>query len=608
MAVFLTLETDPFEENVARQRANRRGGSGTKDAGSVSARRPLRGLEIKEDRPASIKLIQADGTELSMVDSGSASGETQTYTNFILQSVSEARMEKHQIVETFGESYVYFFGEAPRFLDVSMVIVNSNDFNWEAEWWENYENNLRGTKTVERGARLYLFYDDNIVEGYMLNCQAAKTSDQPHLIQMGFRLFVTSYRNITFVGDPSYPVRASVVLPDSIDLRDPDARFQLFANSIGATRDAALAQNAADADQLFDDLSDGFGQQTSLTQLLRAAPRTASFPPNIVATLEQVGGQDALRAALGNYPVRGLIADNTDEFIGTPESSMLGAEGDLPLAQAATIRAFQEVQDLWISAITAMSCYGVDINNTRALQDMNLMPRFAAGVNKNATFTPASGFGFGTGLTDPRQLNAQRLSLPGNSVSVGVSREPLGVVFGSGTQQKLNDRSSVQGGGDREYGYDSAYGSGPGYGKPGYGDFGGNGFGSGQGGGGDPGFKSPSAFTFTGVSAQAAAFNQFNAPTRNNTVFGSSATVEAGGRIGLGASTSGLSGSAATMIGGRPSAFSVSSLPGTLQPNGVSLDVGFDSPIAGAVPGSQLVGSCAPTFDDDDVSGPSVGF
>lgn len=570
----------------------------------------MRGLEIKEDRPASIKIIQADGTELPLVDSGDPSGQTTTYTNFILQTVTEARMEKHQIVETFGESYVYFFGEAPRFLDVTAVIINSNDFNWEAEWWQNYEDNLRGTKTVERGARMYLFYDDNIVEGFMLNCQAVKSSDQPHLIQMGFRLFVTSYRNITFVGDPSYPIRASVVLPDSIDLRDPDSRFQLFSNSEGSIRDAALAQNADDANQVFSDNIDGFGQQTALTQLLRSAPRTASFPADVVASLEAIGGQDAIRAALGNLPIRGLIADNTDEIIGTPsDGGMLSFESNLPLAQAPIVRSFQEVENLWITAITALSCYGVDIDNNKALQDAGLMPRFSSGVNNLATFTPSSGFGFGTGVTDPRQLNAQQLSLPGNpTTSSTVTRDPLGAVFGSGTTQQINDRSTVQGGGDRAYGYDSDYG-GPGFGIPGYGDFGGNGFGSGQGTDGDPGFKDPSSFTFTGVADQTAAFNQFNAPTANNTVFGASSASGASGRIGLAASTSGLSGSAATMIGGKPSAFSVSSLPGTLDSTGTAalLQVTGGS-IAGAVSGASLVNPCSTPFDPDTVSGPSVGF
>ena len=78
----------------------------------------------------------------------------------MLQNVQEAHMEKHQIVETFGESYIFFFGEAPRFIDVSAVIINSHDFNWEAEWWDNYNRFLRGTKSVEQGARTYLFYDE----------------------------------------------------------------------------------------------------------------------------------------------------------------------------------------------------------------------------------------------------------------------------------------------------------------------------------------------------------------------------------------------------------------------------------------------------------------
>jgi hypothetical protein len=178
----------------------------------------MRGLEIKEDTYALIRLIQVDGTEIPLVDSGSSTGESTAYANFLLQSVQEVRMEKHQIVETFGEPYIFFFGEAPRFLDVSAMLISSHDFNWEAEWWFNYENYLRGTKSVELGARTFLFYDDNIVGGYMLQAQSVKTSDQPLAVTLSFRMFVTDYENISFVGDPNFPVRSYVNLPDGVTL------------------------------------------------------------------------------------------------------------------------------------------------------------------------------------------------------------------------------------------------------------------------------------------------------------------------------------------------------------------------------------------------------
>lgn len=209
MAVFIELTTDAFADQMkkydsaytARQRA-----------GASSARRPLRGLEIKDDTYAMLRVVQPDGTELPLINSSTPEGTGVDYTNFILQNVQEARMEKHQIVETFGEPYIFFFGESPRFIDVQAVLINSNDFNWEAEWWENYDKYLRGTKLVEMGARCYLFYDDNIVEGYILQATAVKNSMQPLSVGLQFRMFLTSYTNISFIGDPAFPTRTDLQL------------------------------------------------------------------------------------------------------------------------------------------------------------------------------------------------------------------------------------------------------------------------------------------------------------------------------------------------------------------------------------------------------------
>lgn len=226
MAVFVELTTDAFEDNFKRlaDRTSIRG-----RAGLSNVRRPLRGMEVKEDTYAMIKVIRADGKELFLIDSGSETGKSKKYSNFILQQVQEARMEKHQIVETFGESYIFFFGEAPRFLDVQAVLINSLDFNWRAEWWENWERRLRGTKSVELGARTYLFYDDLIVEGYMLLAQAVEASIEPFKVSLTFRMFVTSTRNINMVGDPDFPIRQSVYLPPGVDLTSKDAFKRLSA-------------------------------------------------------------------------------------------------------------------------------------------------------------------------------------------------------------------------------------------------------------------------------------------------------------------------------------------------------------------------------------------
>jgi hypothetical protein len=206
MAAFVELVTDPFEgaRNAAYD-------SAFVQKSTHPVRRPTRGLEIKDETPAILRVIRGDGTEVGLVDAGAPNGQGYTeagYSNFLLQNVVEPRAEKHQIIETFGASYIYFFGEAPRYLDVQVILINSLDFNWEAEWWQNYENNLRGTRLVEQGARLYMFYDDNIVEGYMLGCQAQKVADQPLSVALSFRLFVTGYKNISLqISEPGkYPL------------------------------------------------------------------------------------------------------------------------------------------------------------------------------------------------------------------------------------------------------------------------------------------------------------------------------------------------------------------------------------------------------------------
>ncbi len=240
MAVFVELTTDPFEEtrekSAAFQRARARSGSGARNV-----RRPTRGLEVKAETPAILKVIGEDGTPISLTDSGRIGEEGQGYGNFLLQTVSQGRAEKHQIVETFGESYVYFFGAAPRFLDVTAVLVNSRDFPWPAEWWENYEQHFRGTRLAERGARSYLFFDDNIVEAYMLNCQATSQADSPHVVQLSFRLFVTHHQTIRVLDVPQ-PSGYAVDQPPSLSAAATEARLDEYtAPTATGLPNAALA-------------------------------------------------------------------------------------------------------------------------------------------------------------------------------------------------------------------------------------------------------------------------------------------------------------------------------------------------------------------------------
>lgn len=206
MSVFISTSTNAFEEVFEETRQAGASGAANRASG---VRRPMRGIEIKENTYTILKILNFRGEELPLVSSSAVNedGSTTSYSNFIVQGVQEQRVEKQQIVETFGEDFIYFFGERPRFLDISGVLMNTNDFNWKSEFWHNYENYFRGTKLVEQNARLYMFFDDVVVEGYMLQASAQQQSMQPYHLPFSFRLFVTNYAILSQVGATRIPDR-----------------------------------------------------------------------------------------------------------------------------------------------------------------------------------------------------------------------------------------------------------------------------------------------------------------------------------------------------------------------------------------------------------------
>jgi hypothetical protein len=248
-------------------------------------RRPLRGLELKEDTYAYVKLVKANGESIELVDSSSETGYSKEYSNFILQSVQESRMERQQIVETFGDTYLFLFGESPRMLQVSAILVNSFDFNWKAEFDYNYENYLRGTKSLEKGARTYLFYDENVVEGYIINAVTSYDSQMPQQVQLQFQFFVTNRRNISFIKtDGNFPIRSSAVVPAGGSLTkemDFNAYRKLIETSGNYWESAFVKQDQTRTSPLRSKTADNYDEYTTGTQPSeRAAGNSNYYEPS----------------------------------------------------------------------------------------------------------------------------------------------------------------------------------------------------------------------------------------------------------------------------------------------------------------------------------------
>lgn len=319
MAVWISVTTDPFNEVGAGARTRQP---------QDNVRRPLRGLTLKEDTYAVIRVITATGEELPFLDSSSADvqdgiGRSTHYSNFLVQSIQEQRAEKSQIIETFGEDYIYFFGERPRFITVSGMLLNSKDFNWKSEFWENYEQRLRGTRLVEQNARAYFYFDDVVVEGFFMQAQASLDNAQPYMLPFQFQMFVCNYAILSQVGSVFFQEPAETVDLDltgqsqaasaqGLTPPTPEARQAAAASAARIGASGGLNSFLAQARQY---ITNGDFSVQSTLEIIRNNfyGRNLVIPDGVGATLYQapIGNQASFDPAPTNRPIHEM----DDEFI-----------------------------------------------------------------------------------------------------------------------------------------------------------------------------------------------------------------------------------------------------------------------------------------------------
>lgn len=212
----IVAQVVPDRFSQVAEDARRQAISGSSEQQGKHVRRMTRGIVVKDDTFATLRVVAGNNKPINIVDAGSRRMDkdnqplvigdkraTDIYSNFLIQQVQEERVEKQQIVETFGEPYIFLFGERARVISFTGILANTFDFNWEAEWWHNYENYLRGTKCVENDARIFLSFDTTLVGGYIIASSASKMSQERNWVQFQFQLFVTSYANFSDVGNAS---------------------------------------------------------------------------------------------------------------------------------------------------------------------------------------------------------------------------------------------------------------------------------------------------------------------------------------------------------------------------------------------------------------------
>jgi hypothetical protein len=175
--------------------------SGATETAPVNVRRPLNGISVKENAYAYLSVVTSAGQKVALLNSSAQKyddyGKASQTHNFILQSVQFSRQERVQVQETFGDFYTFFFGESPSVASLSGILFNTKDFNWKNEFLRNYDQYLRGTKCVETRSRVYLGFDDVLLEGYMLNVSIPQQSDAPYLVAFTCSFLITQYMDLT---------------------------------------------------------------------------------------------------------------------------------------------------------------------------------------------------------------------------------------------------------------------------------------------------------------------------------------------------------------------------------------------------------------------------
>lgn len=245
MATFYQLTPDAFNSGFQGLKKNAK----TSDADAsvnnkansryAGVRRPVRGIQIKDDTYATIQVRTADGRNVPLIDAGGDKtgtdnfSTTKVYSNFLIQSIQQQRAEKQQIVETFGEPYIFFYGQHPVMLQIQGVLLNTEDFNWRAEFMENYDLYLRGTACVRNKARVYLSWDTIVTEGYIMNCSTEEVSAERHWLSFSFTMFLTNYADVSPIGLSDFP------RPAEFQLDSSSFDTSGFGTGFGVSRDLA---------------------------------------------------------------------------------------------------------------------------------------------------------------------------------------------------------------------------------------------------------------------------------------------------------------------------------------------------------------------------------
>ena len=166
-------------------------------------------IEDNEEKIVEIKLKRVPKLQdpnKSVEDNLMTPSSVGGYAHFFIQSIQTPKQERVQILETFTTSWIYLFGQMTPIYTFSGMLLNyqgsfasaDDSHNWATDFMKVYDEQLRGTKDVEKGGILEMVFDNVIVQGYMLNSNLMRNAATPYGVPFSFSLAIVSEKYMGF--------------------------------------------------------------------------------------------------------------------------------------------------------------------------------------------------------------------------------------------------------------------------------------------------------------------------------------------------------------------------------------------------------------------------
>lgn len=183
-----------------------------------------------------IDFIMATDIPATIVVMDAKNSQIRYRTNkFILQSITKSKLEKYQIIETFGKSHLFFFDERTKIYAITGVLLDAffggahpdlaDKYMWAQAMQQFYDLHLRGTRLATMGRIAGLYVNNVFIKGYPLQLTISKESfNLPEGVQFQMtwaikqELLLTQTDHLQRLYDPNLANKTSTTLQNEKQL------------------------------------------------------------------------------------------------------------------------------------------------------------------------------------------------------------------------------------------------------------------------------------------------------------------------------------------------------------------------------------------------------